>query len=111
MIYYTILYYAILYSTILYYTILYYTIRYSDYLKCCPNPWRKKTPPKSLPMFVPLGVVVRFRTVVANNKLTLRPYGQQLLKSFEKAWNTHCRRILGSDTASFRTKSPQAKNH
>ena len=49
------------------------------------------------PKFVSLGIVVRFRTVVAEH-ITLRPYGQQLLKfvsapGTEKAWNTRCRRI------------------
>ena len=34
-----------------------------------------------LAVFFPLGVVVRFRTVVAEN-ITQRPYGQQLLKLF-----------------------------
>ena len=51
-------------------------------------------------MSFPLGVVVRFRSAFAEN-ITLRPYGQQLQKfsapGTEKAWNTRCRRILGSE--------------
>ena len=52
------------------------------------------------PKFVPLGVVVRFQAVVAE-QITLRPYGQQLLKLFcswdRKKLNTSCRRMLGSE--------------
>ena len=42
---------------------------------------REKQLPKFLPIVFPVGVVVRFRKVVAEN-ITLRPYGQHLLKLF-----------------------------
>ena len=56
-------------------------------------------------MLFPFGVVVRFRSFFGEH-ITLRPYGQ-LLKFFhapgtEKAWNTRCRRILGSETSCMR---------
>ena len=51
-----------------------------DYPKYCPNSWRKRSP-KFLPMLFPLGVVGRFRVDFAEH-VTLRPYGQQLLKLF-----------------------------
>ena len=41
--------------------------------------------PKYLPKFFPLGVVVRFRAVFTES-LTVRPYGQQLLKFF-RSWD------------------------
>ena len=47
---------------------------------------REQQFPKGLPMCFPLGVVVRFRAVVAGN-ITLRPYRQQLLKLF-CSWGT-----------------------
>ena len=60
-----------------------------------------QTIPKFLPKLFPSRVVLRFRSVSIEH-ITLRPSGQQPLKLFcswgtEKAWNTRCRRISGSD--------------
>ena len=52
----------------------------NDYPKCCPNPYRKQTSEVSSEV-LPLGVVVWFRASVTEN-ITLRPYGQRLLKLF-----------------------------
>ena len=74
--------------------------------KILPLPLEKKNDFRNLfRCFVcPVGVVVRFRAVVAEN-ITLRPYGQQLLKLFwswdrEKAWNRSCRSMLGGEIRS-----------
>ena len=60
------------------------------------TPWEKRLP-EFLPKFFPLGVAVRFRAILAGN-ITLRPYGQQLLKLFcSRDRKSCCRRTLGSD--------------
>ena len=46
-----------------------------------PRPTLEKRHPKFIPRLFPFGVVVRCRAVVAGN-ITLRPYGEQLLKLF-----------------------------
>ena len=55
----------------------------------------RKQHPKSLPKFLPLGIVVRFRTVVI---LTFNPKALRTTTSeVGKTWNSRCRRILGSE--------------
>ena len=66
-----------------------------DYPKRCPNPWRKRFL-MFLPMLFALGVVVRFRAVLAEN-IILGPYGQQLLKltcSWDRKSLEHARPAL-----------------
>ena len=48
--------------------------------KSCPNPYIKQLT-KFFPKFLPLGVVDRFWAAFTDH-ITLRPYGQQLLKFF-----------------------------